>query len=68
MRQLTMPSFLDSYHHHWAKGFSYPLLFDMSSYPTSSSVTIPLSKDCLDSHLMGGMASRGPGLVPSVRQ
>jgi len=36
--------------------------------PSSSSVAPPVSNDCLDSRLTGGMAPRGPGLVPSVPQ
>jgi len=40
----------------------------MSSYPVSSSVTIPISHDHLDSRLTGGTAPRGPGLCPSVFQ
>jgi len=40
----------------------------MSSYPVSSSVAPPVSNDRLDSCLMGGMAPRGPGPRPSVRQ
>ena len=40
----------------------------MSSYPVSSSVTPPVSNDCLDSCLMGGTAPRGPGPHPSVCQ